>query len=497
VTSDGSAAPVAKPPATAHAARIRPLREAVAAGLVTLLVSALGLGVTYYFSRQAQLEAVRNELAQLARVAASLVDGDLHGTLRSVDQQGSPDYRRALTPLVRFHKATEDVIYVYTHVLHEGRVVYVLDSAFEYQLPDDDQTFDPIMTPYGGNDPDVRRALETRQLVVNASLTHESVRSYLSAYAPFFDSGGGFGGVVGVDMWVRHLDERLARLWWIVVAASLGLVLISLLTGVVVFRLRTTVAAAVDRDRQAVLDLAAARDAAEQSSRAKSAFLAMMSHELRTPLNAIVGYSELMQEEFEQRGEKAVAADVKRVVSASRHLTSIISDILDYSKLEAGRLELQRTPVDVGALAAELVELMRPGASAKGVDLRLDLHPMLRPVLSDAVRLRQVLLNLFGNAVKFTELGAVTVRLRPAPGASGRLLCVVHDTGAGIPADKRSRLFKPFSQVDSSSTRAAGGTGLGLAISLRLVEMMQGSLRLKSRVGHGSTFRLSVPVQIA
>ncbi|MEZ5291220.1 MAG: ATP-binding protein [Vicinamibacterales bacterium] len=477
--------------------RIRPLREAVAVAFLVLAVSALGLGVTYYFARRAQFEAVRNELAQLARVAAASVDGDLHREVARTGTAGSAGYLRAVEPLVRFHKATQDVIYVYTHVLREDQVVYVLDTAYVYRVPGDTENYDPPMTPYHGNDAGVRRALERRGLVVNDTLTHEAVRSYLSAYAPFYDSRGEFAGIVGVDMWVRALDSRLAGLASIASAAVAGLVTIAVLIGALVYRLRTTAAAAEARDRQAVVELAAARDAAEQSSRAKSAFLAMMSHELRTPLNAIVGYSELMQEEFEERGETSLAADVRRVASASRHLASIIGDILDYSKLESGRVELNLAPVQPVALVDEVVELMRPVAGAKGVAIRMDVDDELPPVLADAIRVRQVLLNLVGNAVKFTERGTVTVRLRRAPGSGDRLVCTVHDTGAGIPVAKRGRLFQPFSQVDSSSTRAAGGTGLGLAISLRLVQMMDGTLRMRSRVGHGSTFRLSVPAKRA
>ncbi|MCC6988272.1 MAG: hypothetical protein IT181_04705 [Acidobacteria bacterium] len=484
-------------PRDAWQTRIYPRREALGAAATVFVVSALGVFVTYHFSRQAQLEAVQNELAQLARVVAASIDGDLHKTATAHGMEGSPEYLKALEPIVSFHRATEDVIYVYTYMLRDGAVRFGLDSAYLYKVPGDSEPYDPPMKVYDGNDPDGRRALETHTLTVNDQPMVEAVRSYLSAYAPFFDRQGGFVGVVGVDMWVRHLDERLARLRRIALAAGLGLVLLSAAAGAMVFRLRTHAAAAAARDQRAVADLAAAKDEAEQSSRAKSAFLAMMSHELRTPLNAIMGYSELIHDELHDRGDTALARDVTRVVAASRHLTSIIGDILDYSKLEVGRLELAPAAVDVGAVLTDVVELMRPGATHKGLTLALDVQPHLPTIQGDAVRIRQVLLNLIGNALKFTDAGAVTVRLRRSPGGGDRLVCVVHDTGAGVPADKRSKLFKPFSQVDSSLTRAAGGTGLGLAISLKLIEAMGGTLTMRSRVGHGSSFRFSIPAGAA
>jgi two-component system, sensor histidine kinase len=451
--------------------RIYPRREALGAAATIFAVSALGVFVTYYFARQAQLEAVRNELSQLGRVVAASIDGDLHTSAAGLGMAGSPEYLKALQPIVRFHRATEDVIYVYTYMLRDGAVRFGLDSAFLYKVPGDTEDYDPPMKVYDGNDPDARRALETHALTVNDEPTVEAVRSYLSAYAPFFDSHGEFVGVVGVDMWVRHLDERLARLQRIATAAAVVLMLLSTATGVLVFRLRTTAAQAAARDHQAVIDLAAAKDAAEQSSRAKSAFLAMMSHELRTPLNAIVGYSELIQDEMHDRGDAALANDVGRVVQASRHLTSIIGDILDYSKLEVGRLELVPSTVDLAAMVRELAELMKTGASDKGLVLAVDVHPSVTAVYGDPVRIRQVLLNLIGNALKFTDQGRVTVRLRPSPNLNGHLVCAVHDTGTGVPADRQAKLFEPFSQVDSSPT----------------------TLTMRSRAHCGSTFRFSFP----
>ncbi len=490
-----SAAPVTTDPSARRLSA--PLRDALVAAATTLAVSALGLGVTYYFSREAQLDAVRSELAQLARVAASLVDADRHDAVARPELEGSPEHLRVLAPLVRFHQTTHDVIYVYTLMLRDGKPYFGLDGAYQYKVPGDTQPHDPPFTPYSGDDPDLLRALTAGTVEVNREIVHEPVHSYLSAYAPFRDASGRVVGIVGIDMWVRDLNERLARLRNIALIALGGLVFLSTLTGLGVFRFRTAAAVAEERDRQAVADLAAARDAAEQSSRAKSAFLAMMSHELRTPLNAIIGYGELMQEDLVDRGDTAMASDVGRMLTASRHLTAIIGDILDYSKLEAGRVALVSAPLAPVPLLVELIELMKPVATARGVALVLDAPAGVAPFAGDALRLRQVLLNLLGNAVKFTERGAVAVRLRQATRGRRRVIVTVHDTGTGIPRDNLHRLFQPFSQVDSSSTRAAGGTGLGLAISRRLVEMMRGTLRVKSRVGRGSTFRVSLPVQDA
>ena len=241
----------------------------------------------------------------------------------------------------------------------------------------------------------------------------------------------------------------------------------------------------------------AARDAAEQSVRAKSTFVAMMSHELRTPLNAIVGYSELIHDDLVAREQPRLAADIDRVRTAGQHLAAIISDILDYSKLEADRLVLAPEAVAVEPLLRGAAGHVRAEAEARGLDVVVQVAAGAHTVVADPLRLAQVVGNLVSNAVKFTDRGRVVLRARRSPVRGGRLVITVHDTGAGIPADKRDRLFQPFSQVDGSLTRRAGGTGLGLVISQRLVAVSGGTLRVRSRVGHGSTFRVSLPLAAA
>jgi signal transduction histidine kinase len=272
--------------------------------------------------------------------------------------------------------------------------------------------------------------------------------------------------------------------------SAAGLALLSLAVGVVVFRHRRTAEAHEHRDIDAARSLAAARDAAEAASRQKSEFLATMSHELRTPLNAILGYSELVDEDLAALGDETLRQDVARIAAASRHLADIIGDILDYTKIDSGLLAMQPEPIDVARLLHDLSELLRPGAMASGLAIEVD-APSGATVFADPVRVRQVLLNLLGNAVKFTERGRVVVRVRPAT-RGDRLVIVVHDTGVGIPRAAHARLFEPFSQV-ARGAKAAAGTGLGLTISRRLVDAMGGSLRFRSRPGVGSSFRLVLP----
>ncbi len=237
-------------------------------------------------------------------------------------------------------------------------------------------------------------------------------------------------------------------------------------------------------------ELEAALVRAEAGTRAKGEFLAMMSHEIRTPLNGILGTVDLLQQSALDEDQRACMALVRR---SGDLLLSIINDVLDFSKIDAGRLELVPRPFHLRAELESVVALHRPGADERGVRVELLLEPGLPDLVqADVDRLLQVIGNLLGNAVKFTHDGSITVRA--APLGDDRLEFSIRDTGVGISAEALPRLFQPFSQADSSTTRRYGGTGLGLVICARLVEMMGGRIVVESARGQGTTFRFDVQV---
>jgi PAS domain S-box-containing protein len=293
----------------------------------------------------------------------------------------------------------------------------------------------------------------------------------------------------GVVMGVRRGDERL--IW------------VSVNTEPILDdhgRVRAVVTSFTDiTERKALLDsLAQARDEALQASRLKSAFVANMSHEIRTPMNGVLGMADLLMESPLSEEQHQMA----RVIQTSaRNLLTIIDDILDLSKIEAGKLTIELSDFDLGDQVDQALALLSPRAQARGLVLDSDLPAAPLPrVRGDGVRLQQVLVNLLGNAIKFTERGGITLKVRALePPVTGHFAfrVEVQDTGIGIPPEQVSRLFQPFSQADESTTRKYGGTGLGLAISRQLVELMGGRIGVESAPGRGSLFWFELKLPLA
>ncbi len=239
------------------------------------------------------------------------------------------------------------------------------------------------------------------------------------------------------------------------------------------------------------------RDQAQAASRAKSEFLANTSHEIRTPLTAILGYADLLLEDLDSPVDVERRREMLQTIRRNgEHLGRVLNDVLDLSRIEAGRLQLERMDVSLAELLGDVHDLMQVQASSRGLRLELDLAPDLPAFVStDPTRLRQVLVNLVGNAVRFTDSGAVTIAaVRAVVEAEPGLEIEVRDTGIGMSEEQIGRIFEPFTQADATTTRTRGGTGLGLAICVRLVDLMGGQLAVRSAPGRGSAFRVRLPV---
>jgi signal transduction histidine kinase/CheY-like chemotaxis protein len=251
--------------------------------------------------------------------------------------------------------------------------------------------------------------------------------------------------------------------------------------------------------KKAEEQLRGAKEAAESASKVKSAFLANMSHELRTPLNAIIGYSEILLEDAQDLGDKASVTDLEKIQTAGKHLLGLINDILDLSKIEAGRMDVYFEQVFLSRLVDEVTTIVTPMVKKNENTLVIECPVDIGSIRTDVTKLKQSLINLLSNSAKFTKQGRVTLRLSRESNESGRevIRFDVSDSGVGMTPEQMSRLFQAFTQADSSTTRNFGGTGLGLTITKHFCTMLGGDINVRSEAGQGATFTVRLPADSA
>ncbi len=461
----------------------RPRVLGTTVGLLLFTFAAFGMLAVHNFASDDIESAVRRSLQCVAIAAARSVPADVHAHIHTAADEGTPAYQQALAPLEELQRSLPDIRYVYTFRQTADGVEFVIDPVTE-PAPEsrpDDHT--PPGTPYKPTDPAMLAAMERKAATASGEVYSDYWGSFVSGYAPVFASNGSVECYVGIDM---DAATYLAHLRAIDAVAGVGTAIAALGSLLVAY---ATCCWATCRLAEAA-SMETAREEAVHASRAKSEFIANVSHEIRTPMTAILGYAEIMREDAAMGRISDLGSSAGEVIARNgQHILGVVNDIIDAARVEAGEMSISRSPIDLRAIAHDAVQFLAARAAAKGIALRFE--PGAEgpaTTISDPLRVRQILLNLIGNAVKFTEHGSVTVELSVS---GSRWLVSVRDTGPGMNEQEMALLFRRFSQTSTADT--VNGSGLGLALSRQLAHMLGGDLVAQSVPGAGTTFTLTLP----